>query len=287
MRVAIIIPAYNEASLIKKTLDSLTAQTLLPKSLIVVDDNSTDDTAAVAASYPQVRVVTSISQPKNVPGAKVVKAFHQGLKQLDINTVDIICKFDADLIFPPDYLEVLVSRFRESESTGMVAGHCTVLKNNQWTLENQNNPDHIRGALKAYRVACFQQIGGLKESIGWDTMDEMLARFYGWKVETVAGLHVKHLKPTGFAYHSRSKMLQGEAFYKMRYGWMLTFITAAKMAWNKKSVGLFADYIKGYVKASTSHVEPLVNKDQGRFIRNYRWKGIRGKLGLYFIMKYN
>ncbi len=198
---------------------------------------------------------------------------------------DVICKFDADLIFPFDYLEEIVSRFRaclpgrqESGNIGMVAGHCTVLKNNQWIIENQNNPDHIRGALKAYRTDCFKQIGGLKESIGWDTVDEMLARFYGWEVVTIPNLHVKHLKPTGAAYHSRSKMLQGEALFKMRYGWILTVITAAKMALNKRSFSIFKDYIKGYQLASRNSTTPIVTVEQGKFIRDYRWKGIRAKL---------
>jgi glycosyltransferase involved in cell wall biosynthesis len=282
MKIAIIIPAYNEQAFIKLTLKSLLQQTLLPASIIVVDDNSTDRTFEIASSFPSpiVQVITSISQAAHVPGAKVIRAFNQGLKLIDFSTFDVICKFDADLIFPDDYLEVLVSRFRESGNLGMVAGHCTVLKDDRWMVENQNNPDHIRGALKAYSTDCFNQIGGLKESIGWDTIDEMLARFYGWEVVTIADLHVKHLKPTGAAYHSRSKMLQGEAFFKMRYGWILTFITAAKMAWNKRSFSLFKDYLKGYQMASKNLIKPIITKEQGSFIRAYRWNGIKSKLGV-------
>jgi hypothetical protein len=54
--------------------------------------------------------------------------------------------------------------------------------------------------------------GGLKSSIGWDTIDEMLARYYGWKVVTIPDLYVKHLKPTGASYGANSMQLQGEAF---------------------------------------------------------------------------
>jgi hypothetical protein len=38
-------------------------------------------------------------------------------------------------------------------------------------------------------------MGGLKAAMGWDTVDELLSTFYGWKVVTDA-LIVKHLKPT-------------------------------------------------------------------------------------------
>jgi hypothetical protein len=39
-------------------------------------------------------------------------------------------------------------------------------------------------------------MGGLKAAMGWDTVDELLSTFYGWKVVTDATLIVKHLKPT-------------------------------------------------------------------------------------------
>lgn len=283
MEIAIIIPAHNEEQFIKLTLDSLVKQSHKLAKIIIVDDNSTDRTREIALSYSEklpLQVVSTTSKAVNIPGSKVIQAFHFGLSHLNIEDYDIICKFDADLIFPENYLEILVSRFRESETIGMVAGHCTIEKNGTWEVENQNNPDHIRGALKAYQKDCFKQIGGLKASIGWDTIDEMLARFYGWQVITVPDLHVKHLKPTGAAYNSKSKYLQGEAFFKMRYGWWLTFITAAKMAWNKKQMQLLYDYLRGYQIAKSKNLVPLVTEEQGLFIRKYRWNGIKSKLGL-------
>ncbi|SCY15983.1 Glycosyl transferase family 2 [Nonlabens sp. Hel1_33_55] len=297
MRIAIIIPAYNEATFISLTLDSLLAQSLQASQIVVVDDNSTDGTFEVAKSFKDwlpITVIRNKSSAENIPGTKVINAFKKGLELIDLDRVDVICKFDADLIFPSNYLEVVSMRFHATTTrginssenstisdikTGMVAGHCTIEVNSKWVIENQNNPDHIRGALKAYQIDCFKEIGGLKSSIGWDTMDEMLARYYGWKVVTIDGLHVKHLKPTGAAYKSKSMQLQGEAFFKMRYGWPLTLITAAKMAMNKKHISLFFDYVAGYLTAEKSGLEPLLNKDQGRFLRSYRWNGIKSKIG--------
>jgi len=283
VRIAIIIPAFNEESLITKTLESLCAQTLQATQIIVVDDNSTDATLEVAQSFADrlpLQVIKNQSSAENIPGSKVINAFNKGLSLINIDEFDVICKYDSDLIFPANYLEMICYRFRESGiKTGMVAGHCTIIKNGQWVIENQNNPDHIRGALKAYRTECFEEINGLRSTIGWDTIDEMLARYYGWKVITIDGLYVKHLKPTGAAYKPKSMQLQGEAFYKMRYGWMLTFITALKMSLNKNRLSLFSDYLKGYFKAQKNGIEPVLNKDQGRFLRSYRWNGIRSKIG--------
>ncbi|WP_438962939.1 glycosyltransferase family 2 protein [Nonlabens sp.] len=283
MKIAVIIPTYNEERFIAKTLDSLLSQTFVISQIIVVNDNSTDRTLEIVQEYQkihsQITVCTHQSSAQNIPGSKVINAFQFGLSHLNIMDYDIICKYDADLIFPENYIEWIVSRFRKSDKAGMVAGHCTVHNNGVWELEKGTNPEHIRGALKAYRKECFEQIKGLRSSIGWDTIDEMLARYHGWEVVTILELHVKHLKPTGASYNQKAKYLQGEAFYKMRYGRWLTFITAAKMAWNKKSIRLISDYLKGYQLAQKKNLEPLVTEDQGRFIRSYRWNGIKSKLG--------
>jgi len=282
MRIAIIIPAHNEASFIRKTLYSLVTQSLKPTCIVVVNDNSSDDTAQIvqelAGSYDFIKLHNHESSAVNIPGSKVVRAFNAGLNTLNVSNYDLVCKFDADLIFPLDYLEQITAVFERRPRAGIVAGHCTIEQDGSWSLEKLTNKDHVRGALKAYRTACFEQISGLKTSIGWDTMDEMLARYHNWEVVTIAGLHVKHLKPTGASYNPSARYLQGEAFYKMRYGWLLTAITAAKMAWNKKDIRLVSDYLKGYKLAQKKNLEQLVTVSQGRFIRAYRWNGIKSKL---------
>ena len=280
MNFHIIIPAHNEEDYIGKTLESLVQQTLLPKAVIVVNDNSTDQTQRIcedyASTHPYISVLNSTSSNKHLPGSKIINAFNKGLAVLD-NDYDIICKFDADLIFPKDYLEKIANHFKANTKLGMASGFCYVERNNNWVLENLTNKDHIRGALKAYRKACFNQIGELKPSMGWDTVDELLAKYHGWGILTDETLHVKHLKPTGQSYNKASKYMQGEAMYKMRYGFGITLISAIKLANKKGSFRLFKDYMSGYFRAKSNKIEFLVSKDEGKFIRDLRWKGIKSK----------
>lgn len=280
MKIAIIIPAYNEEEFIGQTLDSLLSQTLLPEKIVVVDDNSTDRTAQIVKSYASeiISLVKNLSENKSMPGAKIVRAFNKGLEHIDLDQFDVICKYDADLIFPENYLEVIGSRFRESETTGMAAGFCSIYKNNSWKIEGFTNQDHIRGALKAYRVKCFQQMGGLRTSIGWDTADEMIARCNGWDVVTVKELLVKHLKPTGSKYDSHAMKKQGEAFYKLGYDMGILLITAFKMALNKKKISVLIAILQGYFSSRSKNVEKIVTEPQATFIKRYRWQQVRNKL---------
>lgn len=281
MKIAIIIPAYNEEHFIGQTLQSLVEQRMPPTQILVVDDNSTDGTALIikeyAEKYDNITYIKKESKQVHLPGSKVVQAFNFGLSALTAD-YDILCKFDADLIFPPDYLERLTAIFKADPKVGMAGGFCHILKDGNWILENLTNKDHIRGALKAYRSACFQQINGLKPAMGWDTLDELLAQYHGWTIKTDESLAVKHLKPTGKTYSVKAKLKQGEAFYGMRYGLGLTVIASAKLALRKKDIVYFKNCLNGYFSAKKNKKPFLVSEKEGHFIRELRWENIRKKL---------
>tara|TARA_R110001632_G_scaffold24795_3_gene68747 strand:- start:983 stop:1834 length:852 start_codon:yes stop_codon:yes gene_type:complete len=283
MRIYIVIPCHNEAEFIGQTLTSLVEQTKTATKIVVVNDQSTDDSAkivsAFAKAHPYISLVNTTSSSAHLPGSKVIQAFQKGYETLD-DAYDILCKFDADLIFPANYLETIAHHFELDLKIGMVGGFCYVEKNGGWSLENLTNKDHIRGALKAYRKACFLAIGGLKPAMGWDTIDELLAQYHGWQIKTDEQLHVKHLKPTGITYNKSAKWKQGEAFYGMRYGFTLTVIAALKLSVKKKSLGFFFDYIRGFIRAKRNKKPYLISTDEGAFVRAYRWKGIRSKIGM-------
>ena len=281
MKYYIVIPSHNEESLISLTLQSLVEQTVLPTKIVVVNDNSTDNTEAIVNSfvskYPFISLVNKTSDAIHLPGSKVIQAFQKGLETLDEN-YDFIVKADADLIFPSNYFETIIKHFKSDNRIGMAGGFCYIERNGEWILENLTDKDHIRGALKAYRKETFKQIGGLKPEMGWDTVDELLCKFYNWKVVTDESLHVKHLKPTGTNYNKTARYKQGEAFYSLGYGFWITTIASLKLAMMKKKPLLFIDYIKGFWKAKSLKKTLLVTDEQAKFIRNYRLKKMKEKI---------
>jgi|SRR5579885_799038 len=92
--ISVVIPAYNEENYIGACLDSLMRQTLKPGEIIVVDNNSTDATVAIAKRYP-VRIVKEKQQG-------MIPARNRGFNEAKY---DIIAQTDADTIVPADWLE--------------------------------------------------------------------------------------------------------------------------------------------------------------------------------------
>ena len=277
MKIYIVIPAHNEEDHIAKTLESLVNQQLKPDQVVVVNDNSTDRTAEIVndftRQYAWIQQVHKKSSEEHLPGAKIVEAFYEGYGVLD-EDYDIICKYDADMVFEPNYLLKLSQHFKENNRLGMAAGQCYIKKGDQWAVENLNKGDHIRGSLKAYRKACFQEMGKIAKSIGWDTLDELMAQYHGWELKVDPTLKVKHLKPTGFNYSPGVARLQGVATYRMRLGLILTLIIGLKRAWVKSEARIFFSYIKGFLGAKRKGISFIVDPKQGKFLRNFRWKGI-------------
>ena len=280
MKVCIIIPVFNEQDFIKKSVESLIDQTIKPAEVIYVNDSSTDNSRNIiknlTVKHEWIRVIDHKSVQEHVPGGKVIEAFNFGLKNLEIQ-FDIICKFDGDIILPKNYIEKIIEIFNEKEKIGIAGGNLYVLKNGKWIYENIATKTHVRGPIKAYRAECFNDINALKSSIGWDTVDVLLAQKKGWLIYTDKDLIVKHLKPTGQKYSLNSKMLQGESLYKMRFGFILSILSLLKSSLNNYSISRLFFGLMGYFVSFLKQKKFIVTEQEGVFIRNFRWKVIYAK----------
>lgn len=278
----IIIPAHNEEVFLAGTLDSILGQTLLPRKIILVNDNSTDGTEAIIDKYLSksdlFQKINTSSSTTHMPGSKVINAFNNGLEKIPPR-YDYLVKLDADIILPPDYFEKISKIFKNNPKVGIAGGFAYEQESNgDWKLNHPMNDDHVRGAFKAYSHACFKTIGGLRSAMGWDTVDELLAQYHGFEIYVDDTLKVKHLRPTGKAYDPKAKQLQGKAMYLMRYGFRITCIASAKMALKQKNPQAFLDNLQGYFSSRKDRDTFLVSEEEGKFIRSLRWRNIRKKL---------
>ena len=277
---SVIIPAHNEANFLEGLLQSLCKQSVQASEIVLVNDNSTDQTEALmerfAKEHKNIHYVNHPSTDQHLPGAKVIQAFSFGLKNLK-QPFEVIVKLDADLILPNNYFEELLPVF-ENPKIGIAGGFCYEEKaNGQWKRNHPMGHDHVRGAFKAYSKECFSAIGGLRQAMGWDTIDELLARFFDFETLTLARLKVKHLRPLGAGYSLQAAQLQGAAFYSMRYGLLLSVLASLKSALTQKSIWTFFQLINGFQRAKQEQTPFLITAEQGKFIRNYRWNKIWNK----------
>ncbi len=111
MNVSIVIPVYNEAEHLKACLEAIAAQSIAPLEVIVVDNNSTDGTAEVAAGFSFATVIKEKKQG-------VVYARNRGFKAAK---GEIIGRIDADTLLPDDWVKKIQQIFTD-KSISAVSG---------------------------------------------------------------------------------------------------------------------------------------------------------------------
>ena len=128
-KVAVVVPARDEAASIRQSLASLLAQDYPGElSIILVDDNSSDGTAEIAASLQAGGRLTIIhGEPLPQGWSGKLWAVNQGLIQEKARAADYVLLTDADIEHAPDHISSLVAK---AEADGldlvseMVRLHC-------------------------------------------------------------------------------------------------------------------------------------------------------------------
>ncbi len=110
IRVSIVIPAYNEERHVKACLQAIARQTVAPFEVILVDNNSTDGTTAIARQFNFVRVLTAKEQG-------IVFARNVGFNAV---RGDVIGRIDADISLPPNWVEHITAFYEQPENYNAV-----------------------------------------------------------------------------------------------------------------------------------------------------------------------
>lgn len=261
LRHAVIIPARNEERYLGRTVDSLLRQTEPPGRIIVVDDGSTDATARIAgeaaARHPSVRAVAAPAVTGGWWGPRVVAAFERGYQELDGTEIAYVSKFDADVVFPPDYCSRVLQFLDGHPEVGIAGG--SFLELHGATARPYRLPrGHVPGALKTYRNALLQRMGGLPRVSGWDIVDMVKARTLGVNTVRLPDLEALHLRCQGGSVSAfRARMHWGLAAYAIRSHPMFVLGRGAyRMLEPPYFLGGLA-FLYGYVLAAVKRVPRL------------------------------
>lgn len=281
MKYVLITSARNEESHIRKTLDSVVAQTRLPEHWVITDDGSTDRTAEIvedyAARFPWISLIRRINRPNRNFGGKA-DAVNSGFKFLETAKFDVVGNLDADISFEPKLMEFLMEQFAADPQLG-VAGTPYIEGHFDSARDSFEGENYVAGQLQLFRRQCFEEIGGYSKSLagGIDWIAVMTARMKGWKTRSFAEKRFVHhrLMSTAergilaayFSYGQKDYYLGGSPLWEIfRVGFR---------AMKKPYIIGAAAMGCGYCQAALSRMERPVSVELMRFHRHNQLKKLR------------
>ncbi len=165
--VSIIIPAYNVENYTDECLDSAFSQTYPEVEIIVVDNNSSDNTLARLNAYKKKEpsLIVLSEKKQGAPAAR-----NKGLSVAKGNWIQFL---DADDLLKPDKIQHQVKLFRENTNASFIAGACEVLaidKNTRVKKINdfQSSWIHLTNGNLGNTCSNFFRRDLLQEISGWN-----------------------------------------------------------------------------------------------------------------------
>jgi poly-beta-1,6-N-acetyl-D-glucosamine synthase len=276
-RMLIVSPVRNEVAHIEAVARALVAQTRPPALWVVVDDNSTDGTGELlerlAGEIGFMRVVSTppeftVKAADRLAVAAAPRAFNFGLAAAgDLDAYTHVGKLDGDVQLRPDYYERILAELDADRSLGIAGGVILEQRQGEWRA-TPSAPEHVRGALKLYTRECFVAIGGVVERLGWDGIDETLARMRGFTTRSFDHAEALHYRETGSADgRLRGHVRWGEAHWILHHGLIWTLARAAKVARVRPRGASGLAYLYGYGRAALRRVPRVEVEGYREFVR--------------------
>jgi poly-beta-1,6-N-acetyl-D-glucosamine synthase len=272
VKYIIISPVRNEEDYLRKTLDSVTNQTIKPTEWILVNDGSTDKTEEIIREYiPEnswIKLINLTDRGYYFPGTGVVNVFNKGYSEIQHPDWEYVVKLDCDLSFEPDYFEKIFQEFTNNPKLGIASG-CTYLPIDNELVKEPTQADHPVGPSKVYKRECWDAIGGLRPVPGWDLADLLAAQMNNWDTACYFDLVLVHYRLTGSRRKGlfAPKFLQGRFEYRHGYSFIYTLMKATANIFSKPVfIGSFGK-VTGYIYAAVTREPFLFEKDMRKFLR--------------------
>lgn len=223
---AVVTPVRDEVANLERLAASLAAQRALPDCWVIVDDGSKDGTGdLVRRLRGEHSWIVAVSRGgdggddlwRGRRSGRVIASFHAGVQALE-TIPDVVVKVDADVSFEPDYFERLLERFAAEPALGIAGGACYEREDGSW-VRRRVMPTHPRGAARAYRRDCLDEVLALEPRMGWDGLDEIRVQLRGYTTRSFIDLPFRHHRPEGARERSRFRahVAHGRASWYMGY----------------------------------------------------------------------
>jgi glycosyltransferase involved in cell wall biosynthesis len=181
--VSVVIPAYDTASYIAEALESVVSQLGRDAEVIVVDDGSVDDTAAIAESFgPPVRVI-------RIAHAGIGPAVNRGIREA---RGELLASIDADDRWCPGKMALQLAALDADPSLDAVFGHVRqflspeIVDRTRFDFTGDPMPGIIRGTMVIRREA-WDRVGAIETDLA-------VGEFISWYARALdAGLKTRML----------------------------------------------------------------------------------------------
>jgi glycosyltransferase involved in cell wall biosynthesis len=200
MRITLYIPACNAARTLPEVLRAAKRQTRSADRLLVVDDGSTDHTAAVARRFGADVLQHDVN--KGLAAAR-----NTALEACD---TELLAGIDADVAIDRSYVEAVVDAFESSAETAAICGHLTerftddlpdrwraVHMAQHYGIADVDEPRFLFGATTTIRTAVARELGGWNTRYRRNGEDvDLSARLHraGQRTRYIAGARAEHLR---------------------------------------------------------------------------------------------
>ena len=257
-RYVVITPARDEEQHIAETIKSVVHQSVRPAEWVIVDDGSTDGTGEIidcfATQHSWITALHRSNRGMRENNIGAIEAFCDGYRALKCADWEFLANLDADLTLGSDYFERCLDEFRKDPELGIGGGMLYQVESG--VVKTETCPlFHVRGATKIYRRACWDAMGGLRVSPGWDTIDELKANMLGWRTRSFPNVKALHCRPTGAADGAwRDAVKNGQAEYFSGYHPLFMLVKCLKRLIQRPyfigAAGLFCGFASAYLKRS-------------------------------------
>lgn len=282
-RLLVVSPVRNEAAHLGCVAAAMARQTRPPDEWVVVDDGSDDGTRelleSLAPELPFMRVVAAEDRldPTEVDRlalAAAPRAFNAGLAE-GRRDFTHVAKLDGDVELPPEYYEVLLSRFASEPDLGIACGDLIEPVGGDWE-RLAIPPHHVHGALKLYSRECLVAIGGVQERLGWDTIDETYARMQDYRTRSYPDLVARHHRPVATASGAlRGRARHGRCAWIAHFGLGWVLLRGLKVGLKMRPRGLSGlAFVGGYLHAAAKRVPRVEDREFRSFVR----RELRGRM---------
>ena len=285
----------NETGYVDGLIECISKQTIRPACWIIVDDGSTDDTAARAeacvSKLPFLKVVKMPKKGASRSFVSQVYAAQYGYELLKDLSFGFIGFLDADIRLAPDYYSRLLDAFHADSRLGLAGGAVIEKYENRLVDIRKGSEDyHVAGGVQFFRRQCFEQIGGYIpiDGGGQDTIADIMTLMNGWGIQVFPELQVLHLRPEGY---SKDNFVQrgikwGRKFYLIGYDPVYYIGQCLRRITQRPYILASAMMLLGFIRAHYEAEPRPVSREFVRFLRDLQWRRMREKVWRWILFEH-